>query len=73
MIYLKRFLYIFTTIILFTLMMPIIILSLVFIPIGTIISFVLTEDFTRYFNYFEKLEKLFVIIDDKLEYIFLNN
>jgi hypothetical protein len=52
-------------------MMPINILGLVFIPIGTIISFVLTEDFTRYFNYFEKLEELFAIIDDKLEYIFL--
>lgn len=71
MIYLKRFLYIFTMIILFTLTMPINILGLVFIPIGTIISFVLTEDFTRYFNYFEKLEELFEIIDDKLENIFL--
>lgn len=71
MIYLKRFLYIFTMIILFTLMMPIQILCLVFIPIGTAISFVLTEDFTRYFNYFEKLEELFAIIDDKLESIFL--
>lgn len=58
-------------IILFTLTMPINILGLVFIPIGTIISFVLTEDFTRYFNYFEKLEELFEIIDDKLENIFL--
>lgn len=71
MIYLKRFLYIFTIIILFALMMPIDILCLVFIPIGTIISFVLTEDFTRYFNYFEKLEELFAIIDDKLKSIFL--
>lgn len=71
MIYLKRFLYIFTMIILFTLMMPIQILCLVFIPIGMAISFVLTEDSTRYFNYFEKLEELFAIIDDKLEYIFL--
>lgn len=71
MIYLKRFLYIFTMIILFILMIPIHILCLVFIPIGTIISFVLTEDITRYFNYFEKLEELFSIIDDKLEYIFL--
>ena len=71
MIYLKRFLYVFTIIILFILTMPINILGLVFIPIGTIISFVLTEDFTRYFNYFEKLEELFEIIDDKLENIFL--
>ena len=52
-------------------MMPIQILCLVFIPIGMAISFVLTEDPTRYFNYFEKLEELFSIIDDKLEYIFL--
>lgn len=71
MIYLKRFLYIFTIIISCVLMMPIHILCLVFIPIGMIISFVLTEDPTRYFNYFEKLEELFSIIDDKLEYIFL--
>ena len=71
MIYLKRFLYIFTIIILYALMMPITILYIVFIPFGMIISFVLTEDSTRYFNYFEKLEKLFAIIDDKLENIFL--
>lgn len=58
-------------IILFTLMMPIQILCLVFIPIGMSISFVLTEDSTRYFNYFEKLEELFAIVDDKLESIFL--
>ena len=58
-------------IIVFTLMMPIQILCLVFIPIGMVISFVLTEDSTRYFNYFEKLEELFSIIDDKLENIFL--
>lgn len=71
MIYLKRFLYLLTIDIVFILMMPINILCLVFIPIGTIISFVLTEDSTRYFNYFEKLEELFAIIDDKLEYFFL--
>jgi hypothetical protein len=71
MIYLKRLLYLLTIGILFILMMPIHILCLVFIPIGIIISFVLTEDFTRYFNYYEKLEELFAIIDNKLEYIFL--
>lgn len=71
MIYLKRFLYLLTISILFTLIMPINILGLVFIPIGTIISFVLTEDFTRYFNYFEKLEDLFAIMDYKLKSIFL--
>ena len=71
MIYLKRFLYIFTMIILYALMMPITILYIVFIPFGMIISFVLTEDSTRYFNYFEKLEELFEIIDYKLKSIFL--
>lgn len=71
MIYLKRFLYIFTMIILFILMIPIDILCLVFVPIGMIISFVLTGDSTRYFNYFEKLEELFEIIDYKLKSIFL--
>ena len=71
MIYLKRFLYIFTIIILYALMMPINILCLVFIPIGMAISFVLTEDSTRYFNYFEKLEDLFAIMDYKLKSIFL--
>lgn len=71
MIYLKRFLYIFTIIILCALMIPITILYIVFTPFGMMISFVLTEDPTRYFNYFGKLEKLFAIIDDKLENIFL--
>ena len=71
MIYLKRFLYIFTVIILYTLMIPITILYIVFIPFGMIISFILTEDFTRYFNPLAKLEELFAIINDKLERIFL--
>ena len=71
MIYLKRFLYIFTVIILYTLMIPITILYIVFIPIGMIISFVLTEDLIRYFNPLTKLEDYITIIDDKLERIFL--
>jgi hypothetical protein len=71
MIYLKRFLYIFIIIILGTLIIPIIILYIVFIPFGMIISFVLTEDLTRYFNSLSKLEEYFTIIDDKLESIFL--
>lgn len=71
MIYLKRFLYIFTVIILYTLMIPITILYIVFIPFGMIISFILTEDFTRYFNPLAKLEELFTFITDKLEAIFL--
>ena len=71
MIYLKRFLYIFTMIILFTLMIPIIIIYIVFIPIGMIISFILSEDFTKYFNPLVKLETNLTFIFDKLENIFL--
>ena len=71
MIYLKRFLYILISSILYTLMIPIVILYVVFIPFGMIISFILTEDFTRYFNPLVKLEELFKIIDDKLESVFL--
>ena len=71
MIYLKRFLYIFTVIILYTLMIPVTILYIVFIPFGMIISFVLTEDPVRYFNPISKAEEHLTFIDDKLEAIFL--
>lgn len=71
MIYLKRFLYIFTIILLYTLMIPITILYIVFIPFGMIISFILIEDFTRYFNPLAKLEEHLSFITDKLEVIFL--
>ena len=71
MIYLKRFLYILIVIILYTLMIPITILYILFIPIGLIISFILTEDITRYFNPLSKLEERLTFIDDKLEHIFL--
>ena len=71
MIYLKRFLYILTIIILYTLMIPITILYIVFIPFGMIISFVLIEDFTRYFNPLAKLEERLTFISDKLEAFFL--
>jgi hypothetical protein len=71
MIYLKRFLYIFTVIILYTLMIPITILYIVFVPFGMIISFVLTEDFVRYFNPISKVEESLEFIDNKLESIFL--
>jgi hypothetical protein len=43
----------------------------VFIPFGMIISFVLIEDFTRYFNPLAKLEEHLTCITDKLERIFL--
>ena len=71
MIYLKRFLYIFTVIILYTLMIPITILYIVFVPFGMIISFVLTENPVRYFITLSKAEEYLTFIDDKLEYIFL--
>lgn len=71
MIYLKRFLYIFTIVILYTLMIPITILYIVFIPFGMIISFVLTEYPVRYFNPLSKLEEHLTFINDKLESIFL--
>jgi hypothetical protein len=71
MIYLKRFLYILLTSIWYTLMIPIVILYIVCIPFGMVISFILTEEFTRYFNTLEKLEEYTKFIDDKLEFIFL--
>lgn len=71
MIYLKRFLYIFIIIILYALMIPMVILYVIFIPIGMIISFILTEDFTRYFNPLTKVEEYLAFMDDKLESIFL--
>lgn len=71
MIYLKRFLYLLIVSIWYTLIIPITILYVVFIPIGMIISFILTEDFTRYFAPLTKLEKYLKFIDDKLENILL--
>lgn len=71
MIYLKRFLYIFTIIILYALMIPITILYIVFIPFGMIISFVLTEDLVRYFTPLIHLEKYLKSCEGKLENIFL--
>lgn len=71
MIYLKRFLYIFTIIILYALMIPIAILYVVLLPIGMIISFILTEDFTRYFIPLEHLGEYLKSGDGKLEDIFL--
>lgn len=51
--------------------MPINILYIVFIPIGLIISFILTGNMTRYFSLWTKLEKYITFVDDELEYIFL--
>lgn len=71
MIYLKRFLYFFTISILYTLITFSGFLYLGFTPIGMIISFILTEDFTRFFIPLTKLERYIKFIGDKLEYIFL--
>ena len=71
MIYLKRFLYILIISIFYILIFSATLLYLGLIPIGMIISFIVTEDFTRYFNPLAKLEELFAIINDKLERIFL--
>jgi hypothetical protein len=71
MIYLKRFLYILINSILYILILSTTLLYLGLIPIGMIISFILTEDFTRFFIPLTKLEEYTKFIDDKLEYIFL--
>ena len=71
MIYLKRFLYILISSILYSLTIPITILYVGFVPLGMIISFILTEDFTRYFIPLTHLEEYFTFINDKLEYVFL--
>lgn len=71
MIYLKRFLYILIISIFYTLITLATFLYLGFTPIGLIISFILTEDFTNFFYLLTKLEKYIKFISDKLEYIFL--
>ena len=71
MIYLKRFLYFIIISILYILIIFIGFLYLGFTPIGMIISFVLTEDFTRFFMLLPELERYIKFINDKLEYIFL--
>lgn len=71
MIYLKRFLYMLIISISYILIMSITLLYLSLTPIGMIISFILTEDFTRFFIPVTHLEKYLMFIADKLEYIFL--
>jgi len=71
MIYLKRFLYIPIMSILCVLGMFIAIFYVALLPIGMIISFILTEDFTRYFTPLIHLEKYLKSCDGKLENIFL--
>lgn len=71
MIYLKRFLYILIMSILCVLGIFISIFYVAFLPIGMIISFILTEDFTRYFAPLEYLEKYLKSGDGKLEDFFL--
>lgn len=71
MIYLKRFLYLLIVSILCIVMVFMVILFAVFLPIGMIISFILTEDFTRYFTPLIHLEKYLKSYNGKLENIFL--
>ena len=71
MIYLKRFLYILIISILYTLTFSITFLYIMLVPIGIIISFILTGEFTRFFNPVINLEEYLTFIDDKLEGIFL--
>lgn len=71
MIYLKRFLYILIMSILCVLGMFIAIFYVALLPIGMIISFILTEDFTRYFAPLEYLGEYLTSGDGKLEDFFL--
>ena len=72
MIYLKRFLYILTISILYILTLLVTLLYLVLMPIGMIISFILTEDFIRFFVPLTHLEEYLMFIDNKLEHVLLN-
>lgn len=71
MIYLKRFLYILVLSILYILTFSITLLYVLLIPIGIVISFILTGEHTRFFTPLANLEEYLTFIDDKLEYIFL--
>ena len=71
MIYLKRFLYLLIVSILCTLMVFMAILYVLLLPIGMITSFILTEDFTRYFAPLTRLEGYLKSCDGKLERILL--
>ena len=71
MTYLKRFLYILIMSILCILSMFIATLYVALLPIGMIISFILTEDFTRYFTPLTYLGEYLKSGDGKLEHIFL--
>jgi uncharacterized membrane protein YbhN (UPF0104 family) len=71
MIYLKRFLYILVISILYILVICAIFLYLGLAPVGMIISFILTEDFTNFFYLLPESEKYIIFITDKLESIFL--
>ena len=73
MIYLKRFLYILLVIILCILGMVLATLYVGLTPLGMIISFILTGDFTKYFIFGLNVGDYIVSINNKLERIFLNN
>lgn len=71
MIYLKRFLYILLISIFYILAICATFLYLGFAPVGMIISFILTEDFTKFFYLLVESEKYIILFTDKLESIFL--
>jgi hypothetical protein len=73
MIYLKRFLYILLVSVLCTLGMVLATLYVGLIPLGMIISFILTGDFTKYFIFGLNVGDYTISINNKLERIFLNN
>lgn len=73
MIYLKRFLYMLIISILIILTILACILYVGLTPIGMIVAFILTEDFTMFFTPLLKLADYTPLICDKLESIFLKN
>ena len=73
MIYLKRFLYILLVSVLCILGMIIATLYVGLTPLGMIIAFILTGDFTKFFIFGLNLADYIVSINNKLERIFLNN
>lgn len=73
MIYLKRFLYLLSVIIVYILALSITFLYIVIAPIGLIISFLITEDCTKYFDPLQNVDCYIVNILYKLKDIFLDN
>lgn len=73
MIYLKRFLYLLSVIIVYLLVLSITLLYVALAPIGLTISFLLTEDCTKYFDPLQNVDCYMVTILYKLKDIFLDS